>query len=133
MTVGPTNTPPPTATPVSAESFQEEFDGLVAQFEDLGVSEAQYREIVRTQIYRERLIEELNIETELAVDAEQASFFVLQFETEAEANEALALVEDSTTCLCGMKFAARRLIWNLEQRLRPLRFCGEHKMQLRPI
>lgn len=95
VTVGPTNTPPPTATPVSAESFQEEFDGLVAQFEDLGVSEAQYREIVRTQIYRERLIEELNVETELPVDAEQASFFVLQFETEAEANEALALVEAS--------------------------------------
>ncbi len=94
-TLGPTGTPAPTATPVSAESFQEEFGGLVAQFEDLGVSEDQYREIVRNQIYRERLIEALAEEGELAEDAEQVSFFVLQFDTEEEANESAAVIDSS--------------------------------------
>ena len=95
VTVGPTNTPAPTSTAVSAEAFQEELNGLIEQFEAEGVSEAQYREIVRTQIYRERLIEALAIEDELSVEAEHASLFVLQFETEEEANEAAALVASS--------------------------------------
>jgi len=90
-----THTPLPTATAVSAEAFQEEFSGLVDQFEELGVSEAQYREIVRNQIYRERLVEVLSVEDEISDVAEQASFFFLQFNTEEEANEALALVEAS--------------------------------------
>jgi hypothetical protein len=94
-TLGPTGTPPPTATPVSAESFQQEFGDLIAQFEALGVSEEQYRELVRTQIYRERLIEELSIEDELSDEAEQVSFFVLQFDTEEGANEAAAVIESS--------------------------------------
>ncbi|VAW32355.1 hypothetical protein MNBD_CHLOROFLEXI01-470, partial [hydrothermal vent metagenome] len=91
-TVGPTNTPGPTATPVSAEAFQEEFGGLIAEFEKLGVSEEQYRETVRIQIYRERLTEALSEEQELPDEAEQVSFFILQFETEEEANEAAALM-----------------------------------------
>lgn len=95
VTVGPTSTPQPTATAVSAEAFQEEFGGLMADFEDLGVSEAQYREIVRNQIYRERLIEVLDVEDELSDVAEQASFFIMQFGTEEEANEALAMIEAS--------------------------------------
>jgi len=94
-TLGPTGTPAPTATPVSAEAFQEEFGGLVAQFEDLGVSEDQYREIVRNQLYRERLIEALAVEDELSEEAVQASFFVLQFETEEEANESAAVIDSS--------------------------------------
>ena len=92
-TLGPTSTPAPTATPVSADAFQQEFGDLMAQFEELGVSEAQYREIVRTQIYRERLIEALSIENELSDEAEHASFYVLQFDSEEEANEAAALVQ----------------------------------------
>ncbi|MAT98191.1 MAG: hypothetical protein CL608_13685 [Anaerolineaceae bacterium] len=95
VTLGPTSTPAPTATPVSAEAFQEEFEGLVAQFEDLDVSEEQYREIVRNQLYRERLIEALAEEDELAEEAQQVSFFVLQFETEEEANEAAAVMDSS--------------------------------------
>lgn len=95
VTVGPTSTPLPTATAVSADAFQEEFGGLVEQFEDLGVSEAQYREIVRNQIYRERLLEVLSVEDEISDLAEHASFFFLQFNTEEEANEALALIEGS--------------------------------------
>ncbi|MBK8901352.1 MAG: SurA N-terminal domain-containing protein [Anaerolineaceae bacterium] len=95
VTVGPTSTPPPTATAVSAEAFQEEFGGLVDQFEEHGVSEEQYREIVRNQIYRERLIEVLNVEDEISDLAQHASFFVLQFDTEEEANEAQAMIEAS--------------------------------------
>jgi SurA-like N-terminal domain len=94
-TVGPTGTPAPTATPVSAESFQQEFGDLLAEFEALGVSEAEYRELVRTQIYRRRLTEALVEEQELADEAEQVSFFFIQFDTEEEANEAAALVEAS--------------------------------------
>lgn len=95
VTVGPTGTPAPTATPVSSEAFQQEFDDLIAKFEELGISEQQYREIVRTQIYRERLIELLNVESELSTEAEHASFFVLQFDTEEEANEAAGLIGSS--------------------------------------
>lgn len=91
-TLGPTNTPAPTATAVSAESFQQEFSGFMTQFDDLGVSEEQYREIVRAQLYRQRLMDELAVEQELSDSAEHASFFVLQFDTEEEANEAAALI-----------------------------------------
>ncbi|GJM39797.1 MAG: hypothetical protein DHS20C20_00790 [Ardenticatenaceae bacterium] len=92
-TLAPTTAPAPTATPVSAEAFQQEFSDFMTQFEDLGVSEELYREIVRTQIYRERLLEVLIEEDELSDEAEQVSFFVLQFNTEEEANEAAALVD----------------------------------------
>jgi hypothetical protein len=94
-TLGPTITPPPTATAISAEAFQEEFEGLIDQFEELDVSEEQYREIVRSQIYRERLIEALAEDSELAEEAIQVSFFVLQYETEEEANEAAAVIDSS--------------------------------------
>ena len=92
-TLAPTSTPAPTATPVSAEAFQQEFSDFMTQFKDLGVSETQYREIVRSQLYRERLLEVLVDEDELSDEAIQASFFILQFDTEAEANEAAALVD----------------------------------------
>ncbi|WP_420631193.1 SurA N-terminal domain-containing protein [Candidatus Leptofilum sp.] len=90
----PTNTPAPTATPVSAEAFQQEFSDFMTQFAEKGVSEELYREIVRTQLYRERLVEALAEENELSDEAEQASFFVLQFGTEEEANEAEALIAE---------------------------------------
>lgn len=93
-TLLPTGTPLPTATPVSAEAFQQEFGDFMTQFEELGISEAQYREIVRIQIYRERLLEALFVEDELSDEAEHASFFVLQFGTEEEANEAAAIIDD---------------------------------------
>ena len=94
-TLGPTNTPAPTATAVSAESFQQEFSDLMAQFEELGVSEEQYRNIVRAQLYRERLTEELAIANELPEEAEHVSFFALQFGSEEEANEAAAVIDSS--------------------------------------
>ncbi len=95
VTTGPTSTPGPTATPVSAESFQQEFTNFIAEFEELGNSEAQYREIVRMQLYQERLLAALAEEQELSDEAEQASFFIIQFETEEDAIEAAALIDAS--------------------------------------
>lgn len=94
FTPGPTGTPPPTATPVTQAAFQEEFDNLVADYRDVGISETQFREFVRMQIYREKLADALAEEQELATEAPHASFFFLAFETEAGANEALALIEE---------------------------------------
>ncbi|WP_420644101.1 SurA N-terminal domain-containing protein [Candidatus Leptofilum sp.] len=93
-TLAPTGTAAPTATPVSAEAFQQEFSDFMTEFEALGVSEELYREIVRSQLYREQLLELLADEDELSDEAEQVSFYVLQFNTEEEANEAEALVAD---------------------------------------
>ncbi|MCP4421380.1 MAG: hypothetical protein GY805_32620 [Chloroflexi bacterium] len=95
VTTGPTSTPGPTATPVSAESFQQEFADFIAEFEELGNSEAQYREIVRMQLYQEQLLAALAEEQELSDEAEQASFFIIQFETEEDAIEAAALIDAS--------------------------------------
>lgn len=92
-TQGPTATPRPTATPVSEEAFQEEYDTFLAQLQEMGVSEEMFRSVVEAQLYRERLTDVLVEEEGLATEAEHASFYTLTFETEAEANEALALIE----------------------------------------
>lgn len=93
-TGGPTATPQPTATPVSEETFQEQYNDLLAQFRDLGVSEETYREVVRVQIYRERLADVLAEEQDLSTDAEQASIFLLSFGAEEEANAAREQIEE---------------------------------------
>lgn len=91
-TVGPTNTPAPTATPVSEAYFQEQFGELQAQFNNYGVSESVYREVIRNSLLRDRLTDALAAEAELPQDGEQASAWVLSFDTEESANEASALV-----------------------------------------
>ena len=78
-TLGPTNTPPPTATAVSEESFQEEWTGVLADYKALGVSEAQYRDYLRTQLLRQQLADVIAEEQELVTEAEHASFFILAF------------------------------------------------------
>ena len=88
-TVGPTSTPPPTATPVSRESFEQEFNDLLAQFAEYGVDEATYRSVVRSQIYIDKLTDALAEESNLPDEAEQASLYLLSFGTEEEANEAV--------------------------------------------
>lgn len=93
-TAGPPATPFPTATPVSLESFEEDFGTLIAQFEDLGISEATYRSVVRAQMCREQLADELAAEQSLSRLAPHASLFLLSFETEEEANDALTAVGD---------------------------------------
>ncbi|GIK54489.1 MAG: hypothetical protein HND44_05785 [Chloroflexi bacterium] len=92
-TLGPTATPAPTATPVSETAFREQLNDLLAQYRDLGISEAQYREYVRLQLYREKLADALAIEFNVPTTAPHASFFFMAFDTEEAANEAAALVE----------------------------------------
>jgi hypothetical protein len=84
-TLGPTATPLPTATPVTLESFQESLGETLGSFEDLGVSEASFRELVRAQLIEEALREELAVEEEVPDEGEQVSFFYLTFDSEAEA------------------------------------------------
>lgn len=92
-TQAPTSTPLPTATLVSQESFKTQLDELIAKFEDLGVNESIYRQVVRAQIYQERLADAVAKEQNLPTEGEQASFFLLFFDTEAGANEALANIQ----------------------------------------
>lgn len=92
-TAGPTSTPRPTATPVSLEAFQEQSGEFLAQLAEFGIDETLFLETIRTSIYRDKLVEALSEEEALATEAPHASFFVLSFDTEEEANEALAVVE----------------------------------------
>lgn len=85
-TVGPTNTPPPTATPVSQEEFDTQFNEVMAQFEELGVDPDVYRSVVRAQLYIDKMTDALAEENGVADEAEQASFYILSFGTEEEAN-----------------------------------------------
>jgi hypothetical protein len=94
-TITPSPPPPPTATPVSQESFDEQYAEFIAQFNDLGIDETVYRSVVRTQLCRERLSEILAEEEGLSGSAEQASVFLLTFESEEEAAEAVAQIEES--------------------------------------
>lgn len=92
-TAGPTATPAPTATPVSEEEFLTQYTDFMAQLSDLGVSEATYRSIIRSQLCSEQLTEVLTEERAISRVAPQASIFLISSETEEAANEALALVE----------------------------------------
>lgn len=89
-TLGPTNPPPPTPTAVSAEAFQTEYEDLLAQYAALGITEAQYRDFVRLQLYREKLADALAVANNMPTETEQASFFFMAFDTEEQANDALA-------------------------------------------
>ena len=86
---GPTSTPFPTPTPVSEESFQQEVDEMLAQFNDLGVSEQTYRSVVKNTIIAERLIDSLAEEQNLPEEDIHASMYFLAFSDEDEANQAL--------------------------------------------
>ena len=92
-TAGPLATPAPTATPVSEEEFRTQYTDFMAQLSDLGVSEATYRSIIRSQLCSERLTETLTEERTISRVAPQASIFLIAAETEEAANEALGLVE----------------------------------------
>jgi predicted nucleic acid-binding Zn ribbon protein len=96
-TTGPTSTPFPTATAVSQEAFQEDFRSTLSRFKGLGVSEGAYYAVVRASLYRERLTDAIAEERGLESEAEQASFFYISFEDEAEAQAALAEGDDFLT------------------------------------
>lgn len=88
----PTNTPPPTATPVSEASFQEQFTEQLNALEDEGANADLYRHEVEMALYRERLAEELFIEQELPTAEDHVSAFLLTFESEEEANNAVQAI-----------------------------------------
>lgn len=94
-TLGPTFTPPPTSTPVSLESFQESYNELIAQYNDLGIDGDSYRELVRNSLYTEKFIEDLAVTENLSDEGEQVSFLYLAFESVDEANEALSIIEEN--------------------------------------
>jgi hypothetical protein len=94
LPVGPTNTPQPTPTPVSAEAYQQEFNEFLDQFRAYDITEALYREIVRAQLYRQRLADLLAEEQDLPATAEHASLFLIIYETEEDANEGAALIAE---------------------------------------
>lgn len=81
--------PVPTATPVSRESFDQEFGDLIGQYSDLGVDESVYRTAVAGAIMSERLAEALQVEQELPRQGEKASAFLVTYATEEEAQQAL--------------------------------------------
>lgn len=94
-TIGPTSTPLPTATAVSLESFQERLGETVDNFRDLGVEEAEFREVVKAQLYQDRLLEELVEEQELSDEAMQASFYYIVTQTEEDAAEVMSSIEET--------------------------------------
>jgi hypothetical protein len=75
-----------------AEAYEQEFTEFIAQFDEYGVSEADYRELVRRQLLREKVQEAIAAEQELAEEADHVSLYILQFATEEAANEAAAKI-----------------------------------------
>jgi hypothetical protein len=60
----------------------------------MGVSEETYRDVIRAQLYREKLADALGEEVELPDEAEQASVSILSFDTEEAAEAALSEIAE---------------------------------------
>jgi peptidyl-prolyl cis-trans isomerase D len=56
-TAGPTSTPEPTSTPFTLEGYKTEYQKGLDRFGKFGLSEAQYRSLVETDLLREKLFE----------------------------------------------------------------------------
>lgn len=93
-TLGPTMTPRPTATAMSAEAFQEEFSTMIGRFRDMGVSEETYRSVVRAQIFRDKLADQLAETEQLSREAEMASIYTLTFDSDEMAQAAAQAVDE---------------------------------------
>lgn len=92
-TLGPTSEPEPTATAVSKESFDEQLGEVLTDFDNLGANDAVFREVVRFNLYADKLAEALGEENNVPTEAMQASIFLLAFDTQADADEAMAMIE----------------------------------------
>lgn len=90
----PTNEPVPTATPVSEESFQQEFGDLVDRYNSFGVDETVYRSLVASSLAGERFLDILAEERELPEEEVHASAFFLNLPAEEEAQQALSDIEE---------------------------------------
>ena len=134
-TTGPTSTPPPTATPVSEEAFQQEFDDYLAGLGKYGVDTDLYREIIRAQLYRQYFSDVLAEENALPTRAEHASFYLLMFDNEADAETAFERISNNEDYLAewnmihsvpaGSETAefptalASEMLWQTEEALLP--------------
>lgn len=58
-TAGPTSTPFPTATPYTFEGFQSAYKDVLSTFNELGLSEADYRALVEYQLLYQKLFDQL--------------------------------------------------------------------------
>lgn len=91
----PTNEPVPTATPVSEESFQQEYGDLIDRYNGFGVDEDVYRSLVASSIGVEHLLDSLAEEEGLADEDVHASALFINFPTEEEAQQALSDIEEN--------------------------------------
>jgi hypothetical protein len=92
-TTGPEATPFPTATAVSEEAFQEAYAEFWQPYQEIGAAEADYREAVRNQLYRERLMDALAEENGLSTKAEHANFFYIAVNDEAGAADIIEQID----------------------------------------
>ena len=89
-----TSTPGPTATLVSAEAFQEQYNETITQLNQFGASQDLFEQGIESQMYRERLTDALAEEQGYETERLEASAFILTFQSEAEANDFLAQIDD---------------------------------------
>jgi parvulin-like peptidyl-prolyl isomerase len=89
ITITPTLAPTP--TPKSLESFEEDFTGYVEALDRLGVTEAELRYIVESQIFREKLLEVLTEDVQNVQDQVWARHILVA--SEAEALDVIARLE----------------------------------------
>ncbi len=61
-TVTATYTPAPTSTPFTVEAFETQFAESMVQFADIGITEADYRRLVESDLYRTKLFDAMTSE-----------------------------------------------------------------------
>ena len=59
FTPAPTPLPTSTATPYTLEGYQTRFDDVLANMKEIGLTEAQYRNLFRTSLLRQKLMDEV--------------------------------------------------------------------------
>lgn len=86
-----TATPRPTATPYTFDDFQEAYAGYTGTIADLGVSEADFRYLVESQLYREKLKDVLTADVQPVQDQVWARHILVA--TKEEAQDAIARLD----------------------------------------
>lgn len=86
-----TATPRPTATPYTFADFQEAYAGYTGTIADLGVSEADFRYLVESQLYREKIKELITADVQSVQDQVWARHILVA--SEEEANNVIARLE----------------------------------------
>ncbi len=82
----PTSTPLPTATPVTLESFEQSWQGYLETIERLsGFTEQEYRALIASQLYRERVQDAIEAEAPTVAEQVQARHILVATEEEAQA------------------------------------------------